>query len=335
MPCKIKIKQHVENLVDQKSQPGLSMSLQDAQILSANINSEFMHHVVSFKNDNGVIKRDINIPSPLVDMYYDLQVKKEIVNTPSNKNSLTLYHGTANVFEGEFDISKSNTSDTIFLTDNESFANEFSFNDEFRPNGVTYTVTANLEKTFNSNTDEAIKELEPLIRKLVAENYSYKTGLNYRTDLKQINIGEKVIENPTQEDFVQHYLWRAKSNWRLMESPRVIEYLKSKGYDSFTIQERGANNIAVFDKSKVKFEKYKDKSGKEIIVNNKQNIDDLNSDINSLNLTPEVVNYLYRSSRSKSKNVSLDSYTKEVKKLIDNLRTSYTNEEILEKIKCL
>jgi hypothetical protein len=86
MPCKIKIKQHVENLVDQKSQPGLSMLLQDAQILSANINSEFMHHVVSFKNDNGVIKRDINIPSPLVDMYYDLQVKKEITKISDMSN---------------------------------------------------------------------------------------------------------------------------------------------------------------------------------------------------------------------------------------------------------
>jgi hypothetical protein len=187
-------------------------------------------------------------------------------------NNVTLYHGTANAFKGEFDISKSNTSDTIFLTDSEVFANEFSFNDEFRPDGVTYTVTANLQKTFDSNSDEAIKELEPLIRELVAENYTYKTGLNYRTDLKQINIGERVIEDPTQEDFVQHYLWRAKSNWRLMESPRVIEYLKSKGYDSFTIKERGANNIAVFDKSKVRFEKYKDKAGNETIVNSNNQI---------------------------------------------------------------
>ena len=187
-------------------------------------------------------------------------------------NNITLYHGTANAFKGEFDISKSNTSDTIFLTDSETFANEFSFNDEFRPDGVTYTVKASLEKTFDSNTDEAIKELEPLIRELVAENYTYKTGLNYRTDLKKINVGERVIENPTQEDFVQHYLWRAKSNWRLMESPRVIEYLKTKGYDSFTIKERGANNIAVFDKSKVKFEKYKNKAGEETIVKNKNKI---------------------------------------------------------------
>ena len=182
-------------------------------------------------------------------------------------NTVTLFHGTAKPLVGEFDTARSNTSDTIFLTDSENFANEFSFNDEMRPNGVTYTVTANLENTFDSNSEKSILELEPLIRELVAENYKYKTGLNYRTDLKQINIGERVIENPTQEDFVQHYLWRAKSNWRLMESPRVIEYLKSKGYDSFTIKERGANNIAVFDSSKVNFLSYKDKFGQSGVNN--------------------------------------------------------------------
>jgi hypothetical protein len=192
-----------------------------------------------------------------------IDILKEVLR---ESKGVTLYHGTANVLKGDFDVKKSNTSDTLFLTDNELFANAFSFDDEFRPDGVTYTVTANLKKTFDSGTDEGVKELEPLIRDLVKENYKYKTGLNYRTDLKQIQTGEKIIDNPTYEDFVQHYMWRAKSNWRLMESPRVIAFLKSKGYDSFTIKERGANNIAVFDPSKVKFEKYKDKTGKETIV---------------------------------------------------------------------
>ena len=240
----------------------------------------------------------------------------EALGFKSNNKSVTLYHGTANILNGNFDVNKSNTSDTIFLTDSENFANQFSFEDEFRPNGVTYTVTANLEKTFDSNTDEAIKELEPLIRELVKENYKYKTGLNYRTDLQQINIGEKVIENPTQEDFVQHYLWRAKSNWRLMESPRVIEYLKNKGYDSFTIQERGANNIAVFDPSKVVFESYKNKEGivtnvNQITPQQKQQAQQLYSQyLNTIFPDSKVKDIVYHGITSKLKE-KFDRFSKE------------------------
>lgn len=178
-------------------------------------------------------------------------------------DGVVLYHGTSGILNGELDTSRSNTNEAIFLTENEIFANQFSFEDENRPNGVTYKIKVNVKNTFDSNSEEKMKELEPLIREMVKDNYKYKTGLNYKTDLKQINIGNRVIDNPTIEDFVQHYLWRGKGNFRLMETPVVVEYLKSKGYDSFSITERGQKNIAVFDSKNLTPLSYKDKNGKE------------------------------------------------------------------------
>lgn len=64
-------------------------------------------------------------------------------------------------------------------------------------------------------------------------------------------------------------------------------------------------------------------------------VNTLELDLNDLNLTPDVVNYLYQTSRLKSKGIDLNTYNKEVSKLINNLRSDFTNKEILEKIKCL
>jgi hypothetical protein len=57
-----------------------------------------------------------------------------------------------------------------------------------------------------------------------------------------------------------------------------------------------------------------------------------NRDLKNLNLTPEVVSYLYSES---SKRLPIDEYTAELTKLITILQGNYTNNEVLEKIKCL
>ena len=84
MPCKIQIKQNVENFVDKYSQRGLSMSLQDANILASSLNSKMKYHVVDFFNDGGKVGRNINIPSDLVDKYFDIEVKRR---TPITSNT--------------------------------------------------------------------------------------------------------------------------------------------------------------------------------------------------------------------------------------------------------
>jgi tRNA(Glu) U13 pseudouridine synthase TruD len=61
----------------------------------------------------------------------------------------------------------------------------------------------------------------------------------------------------------------------------------------------------------------------------------LEIDLQNLNLTSEVVNYLYQDSRLKHMGLDINTYNIELTKLISNLRTSFTNDEILEKIKCI
>jgi len=153
MACRTKIKQNVERKVTNLSEPGLTMSLQNAQVLATDINMMYNHHVVAFNNVDNQVSRVINIPSELVDKYYDIEIKRNIIS----------------------------------------------------PNAP---------------------------------------------------------------------------------------------------------------------------------VSNKE-VDKLNADLNSLNLTSDVINYLYTTSRSKSMGVSLNTYSKEVQKLIGNLQVDFTNQEIVEKIKCL
>jgi len=103
MPCKIKIKENIENLVDKHSQRGLSMSLQDANILASNINTKMKHHVVNFYNDDGKVGRTINVPSQLVDKYFDIEVKRRTSSIVNNNSELekTLVNG----FLKDFNIS--------------------------------------------------------------------------------------------------------------------------------------------------------------------------------------------------------------------------------------
>lgn len=100
MPCKIQIKQHVTDLVVDKSNPGLSMSLQNATELAAAINMEFQHHVVSFYNDQGSVSRSINIPSELVNEYFDDQLKNESIQSAQSQGLVTL-DKTGKVFNQE------------------------------------------------------------------------------------------------------------------------------------------------------------------------------------------------------------------------------------------
>jgi hypothetical protein len=320
MPCKIKIKQHVENLVEQKSQPGLSMSLQDAQILSANINSEFMHHVVSFKNENDIVKRVINIPSKLVDTYYDLQVKKEIVNTPFNNDDLLYMYNNIDISNAEKNDYKIVIDDDLYLNNSEAKDSYYGYWINIMSNGKNVgRVRFEQRLNFINEENPSVKTFSPNIQ--IYDEVDQKKGIGTKVHLAIYKYVKSIYPN---------YLFVSDTQNTVAE----IGLLKSFEKKGITTQ---INPIGELDK---KYNNYYVVKNPPFIFNDdyfkeKQDVSGLNSDINSLNLTPEVVNYLYRSSRSKSKNVSLESYTKEVKKLIDNLRTSYTNEEILEKIKCL
>ena len=61
-------------------------------------------------------------------------------------------------------------------------------------------------------------------------------------------------------------------------------------------------------------------------------ISDVQLNLQNLELTNEVIDYLYNVS---SQRLSRESYGKEAYKLVTNLKGSLTNEEVVEKLKCL
>lgn len=82
MPCKIQIKQNLENTIDTKTKNGIDMSLEQSIALANAVNKEFRTKVVEFPEEG---KRKINVPNSLIDKYYDFEKKLEandFVNTP-------------------------------------------------------------------------------------------------------------------------------------------------------------------------------------------------------------------------------------------------------------
>jgi hypothetical protein len=71
MPCKIQIKENLTQDVEIKSNPGFNMSLQNAKKLASDINADYQTQVVEFFSEADTVTRRINIPSQLVDLYYE------------------------------------------------------------------------------------------------------------------------------------------------------------------------------------------------------------------------------------------------------------------------
>lgn len=170
---------------------------------------------------------------------------------PESLETSIVYHGTASVSKIEtFNFQKSNFANAVFFTKNRALAESFAF-DEVR-HGSVQEQLVNIKNPFDFSQREHIQELRPIIQELVTEGYrSENTGITFRNDLPQITIGEREIQNPTLEDFVNHYMWRLEhGSWRIIETDRIIDFI-SKKYDSILINERGTTNIAVFNNEQI------------------------------------------------------------------------------------
>jgi hypothetical protein len=169
---------------------------------------------------------------------------------PESKVKNIVYHGTASKDKIQnFDLKKSNYANAIFFTDNLDFAKSFAY-DEVRDGSVQEQLL-NVNNSFDYTNKAHKEELRDIIRKLVKEGYQSPTGIKFRNDLPSINIGQKVIKNPTTEDFVDHYMWRLDNgSWRIIETDKIIDHIAKK-YDSINVTERGGKNIAVFNPNQV------------------------------------------------------------------------------------
>jgi hypothetical protein len=79
MPCKIQIKNNLTEQVYNLAVPGLGMSTENANRLSADINRSFGTPVVRFMKytTEDMMDMDITIPQSLIDVYYENELKLE------------------------------------------------------------------------------------------------------------------------------------------------------------------------------------------------------------------------------------------------------------------
>jgi|GEM_PF-1514944 len=171
---------------------------------------------------------------------------------PESKEKDIVYHGTASREKIEdFNFSKSNFANAVFFTKDYNFAKSFAFEEGIR-DGLVQEQILNIRTTFDFSNESHIEELRPIIKELVQEGYkSENTGITFRNNLESINIGEKEVQNPSVDDFVDHYIWRLKNgSWRIVETDRIIDHI-SKKYDSILVAEKGIQNIAVFSTEQI------------------------------------------------------------------------------------
>ena len=79
MPCPIQIKANLTQQVYDKGQPGLLMTLANANKLATEINTIYGAKVISFgKYTEDELERNVTIPQSLIDTYYASELEKEI-----------------------------------------------------------------------------------------------------------------------------------------------------------------------------------------------------------------------------------------------------------------
>ena len=83
MPCKIEIKNNLTTTVETRSNPGFNMSLVNAKKLASEINDDYKTPVVEFFSEADAVSRRVDIPSSLVDLYYnhELEIETEEART--------------------------------------------------------------------------------------------------------------------------------------------------------------------------------------------------------------------------------------------------------------
>lgn len=160
-------------------------------------------------------------------------------------------------------------------------------------------------------------------------NGEFKNGKHVEKTGTVVDFFVRIKENEVKEEFDNYWktwkgIYEAKLKMGRLKDlvdhiyfePFIEDKYKfvNKGYRYFSYTDNSINTVA---------ENTPD-------ANLKQ--EQFNTDLKNLNLTPEVVSYLYSES---SKKLPIDDYNKELRNLILILQGSFTNNEILEKIKCL
>lgn len=167
---------------------------------------------------------------------------------------------------------------------------------------ISYDTLFIANEAFPSGKAQVYKIAESIVNRT---NKEFQGNVAYR---REMSNGQEVVFNPAQDLVTVYY----------------DEYLKA-------LTEQEARAIQRADAERAGIE-YSD----DYLFGNEDSqnpLYDMYEDMANLELTPEVIEYLYSDS---SKRMRIDKFAQAAKDLVANMRgMNYNNDEILEKIKCL
>jgi hypothetical protein len=238
---------------------------------------------------------------------------------PDSKVKDIVYHGTDRTFE-QFskDAEKATISDQ----------------------GMFFAPTKNQARNSGKNIIKALINSNPLISDNRIERISEKkkqellsqgyTGYVYSYNKTISSADDIVVFEPEQI----HIL----GNKQDIKGFREFVSLKSSEEDARKIQEEDAKRAGIKYGDRYMFEEERPDAyfdyEKELLASTDTPVEqNIFEELSNLNFTNEVIEYLYNDS---SKRLSIEKFAETVKMFAANLRgMGYTNEEVLEHIKCL
>ena len=169
---------------------------------------------------------------------------KAAVEAFKKKFTGDFYHGSPSPSIKSFNPAKSKKDfpiqDVTFVSPNPDFASSFAPN---KTGATMYPVNVNMGKHFDPNTPEG----NEAIKQFLLDKYQKEAGTDYFEEaIKQKH--EHLMDNLTDP----------LNTWKTLESPEMLNYLRSSGHDTFKVVEGGVPNVGVFKPQNIrgKFAKF-------------------------------------------------------------------------------
>ena len=150
---------------------------------------------------------------------------KAAVEAFKKKFTGDFYHGSPSPSIKSFNPAKSKKDfpiqDVTFVSPNPDFASSFAPN---KTGATMYPVNVNMGKHFDPNTPEG----NEAIKQFLLDKYQKEAGTDYFEEaIKQKH--EHLMDNLTDP----------LNTWKTLESPEMLNYLRSSGHDTFKVVEGG------------------------------------------------------------------------------------------------
>jgi hypothetical protein len=186
-------------------------------------------------------------------------IKKIILENESNmvSNVDIFYHGNR---KGDFPPKFRRFAGAIFLTSNINLAKRFADVDDFPEGKVFEVILKDGIKLCDLSKRETMKEfnLKDILQNMIDTNYVDSAN---EMQIKEVDgTGFKGYDYDSDMEFdikdksqsVYSYLWRIKNGgWRIIECEPIINEIKKRNYDGFSVTELGNKNVAIFNENNI------------------------------------------------------------------------------------